>query len=537
MDGDILAGYVYSLTGEYPIDEINIILLRDSGLARGDLVYVNHPRNGSPVLYQVREVYPRKRVREYEAALLTEGRLVEYSDWVVHATAYQWGWIDEEGDLRPLRHHIPPQTPVYLAGRDVIERFVRPEGDWRLLLGVDPSSDLKVELDVYHLIRQSCLICGSVGSGKTTTALSLIYRASLLNPPVRFFIVDKDGEYASLVERLPPNMAIRIPWRSFYHPSEVSWEDYLSEFGWQKAWWNSKILFRALRNLYSTRSPVTKANLRRALRLVTPDSIGFGKKETEFESYMQQVVNSINGSRLIPEAETTPIDPVELLESHRVVIMDLSHGRDTWPQKQTVIAQVLRRVFNEALENKLFGCIIVLEEAMYYAPQRGVFEIGTKESRSRLLSILKEIATNGGRNGVGLWIVTQRLATVDKTVVTQCANNVICHSLEDLDRQRLAEIVGGEFANLLGDLPRGEAVVKGTALKCRFPVWVRVLPEVFPGSSTSSPLSRFRKMEAQNQGLAQPLRPTLPPLDGAIRAQSLRPLVKAASPDDMLFRG
>ncbi|MBS7637740.1 ATP-binding protein, partial [Candidatus Bathyarchaeota archaeon] len=146
--------------------------------------------------------------------------------------------------------------------------------------------------------------------------------------------------------------------------------------------------------------------------------------------------------------------------------------------------------------------------------QRGVFEIGTKESRSRLLSILKEIATNGGRNGIGLWIVTQRLATVDKTVVTQCANNIICHSLEDLDKQRLAEIVGGEFVNLLGDLPRGEAIVKGTALKCRFPVWVKVLPEVFPGSSTSSPLSRFQNMEALNQELEiPPIRATLHPLN------------------------
>ncbi|MEM2892673.1 MAG: ATP-binding protein [Candidatus Bathyarchaeia archaeon] len=512
MDGDILIGYTYSLTGEYPVEEINIILLRDSGLAKGDLVYVNHPKNGSPVVYQVTQVYPRKRVREYEAAMLTEGRLVDDPDWSLHATAYQWGWMDEKGDLRPLRHHIPPQTPVYLAGRDVIERFVRPGGDWKLLLGVDPSSELEVELDMYHLIRQSCLICGSVGSGKTTTAISLIYRASLLNPPVRFFIVDKDGEYGCLVERLPPETAIRVPWRSFFQPSEIPWEDYLSEFGWQKTWWNSKILFRALRSLYSAGNPVTKPNLRRALKSVTPDSIGFGKKETEFESYIQQVLNSINSSRLIPESETAPIDPIELLGSYRIVIMDLSHGKDSWSQKQVVIAQALRRIFNEALENKLFGCVIVLEEAMYYAPQRGVFEIGTKESRSRLLSILKEIATNGGRNGVGLWIVTQRLATVDKTVVTQCANNIICHSLEDLDKQRLAEIVGGEFVNLLGDLPRGEAIVKGTALKCRFPVWVRVLPEVFPSSSTSSPISRFKNMETQTQELEiPPIRTSLHP--------------------------
>ena len=132
---------------------------------------------------------------------------------------------------------------------------------------------------------------------------------------------------------------------------------------------------------------------------------------------------------------------------------------------------------------------------MYYAPQRGVFEIGSKESRYKLLGVLKGIATNGGRNGVGLWIVTQRLATVEKTVVTQCANNIICHSLEDLDKQRLGEIVGREFVELIGGLPQGEAVVKGTALRCSFPLWVKVLPEVYPASAETTPLSRFLSME------------------------------------------
>jgi DNA helicase HerA-like ATPase len=175
--------------------------------------------------------------------------------------------------------------------------------------------------------------------------------------------------------------------------------------------------------------------------------------------------------------------------------MDLSDGKDTWEQKHLIVAQVLRRIFSEALENRQFGCIIVLEEAMYYAPQHGVFEIGEKESRGKLLGVIKEIATNGGRNGIGLWIVTQRLATVDKTVITQCANNIVCHSLEDLDKQRLAEIIGQEFTDLIGELPPGEAIIKGSALKCRFPIWVKVLPELYPASSLSTPMSRFLHME------------------------------------------
>ncbi|MDP7443958.1 MAG: hypothetical protein QGI87_06375, partial [Candidatus Bathyarchaeota archaeon] len=233
---------------------------------------------------------------------------------------------------------------------------------------------------------------------------------------------------------------------------------------------------------------------------VGAESLGFNKKADEFKQYQQQVLNAIAGSKLIPDGDLMPLDPVELLKDRRIVIMDISSGKDSWSQKHLVVAQVLRRIFSEALENRKFGCVVILEEAMYYAPQRGVFDLGDKDVRGKLLGIVKEIATNGGRNGVGLWIVTQRLATVDKTVVTQCANNIICHSLEDLDRQRLAEIVGDEFSRLIGDLPQGEAIVKGTALKCRFPIWVKVLPEVYPASSTTTPMSRFVHMELASQG-------------------------------------
>jgi DNA helicase HerA-like ATPase len=497
VDGGLRVGHTYSQTGEYGISEITVLLLRGLELAKGDLVYIEHPKNGCPVVYQVTKVYPHKRVREYEEALLRDGHVIDdFEDSTLHADAYQWGWMDEGGSLRPLRYPLQPNTPVYMAERDIIAQFTKPSGDWRILLGTDPSTDLDVELGMYSLIRQSCLICGAVGTGKTTTAVSMVARAAAADPPVRFFIVDKDGEYTSLQERLGLEKVLRVPWSRFFEPGGIPWEDYVAEFGWQKGWWNAKILIHALKILYAQEAAVTKDNLRRALGHVHPEKLGFNKKPEEFEAYRMQVVSSVGTSRLIPDGEMEPLDPVELLRDRRVVIMDLSAGKDTWDQKHLVVAQVLRRIFGEALENRKFGCIIVLEEAMYYAPQRGVFEIGEKESRGKLLGVIKEIATNGGRNGVGLWIVTQRLSTVEKTVVTQCANNVVCHSLEDVDKARMAEIMGAEFAELIGDLPPGEAIVKGTALRCRFPIWVKVLPEVYPASSLSTPMSRFIHMEA-----------------------------------------
>ena len=494
MDDQVI-GFTFSYTGEYLLDQITLVLKKGMEVAKGDLLYLRHPKSSSPVVYQVIKVYPHRRVREYEELLLKEGKIVsDWEDSSVHAQAYQWGWLDEEGRLRSLRYPLQPNMPVYKAGREIVSKFTKPDGSWRILLGRDLSCDLEVELDLHNLIRQSCLICGSVGTGKTTTAITMVLRAATSEPPVRFFIVDKDGEYESLLERLGPDKAVTVPWIRFFRASDIGFEDFLAEFGWQKSWWISKILMESLSIIKSSGWMLTKRGLIRAIQQVVGEQIGFSKKSDEFDDYKRQVAVAVAYSRLIPEQDITPLDPVELLRRYNVVIMDLSQGRDSWSQKHIVVSQALKRVFSEALENQGFGCVILLEEAMYYAPQRGVFDVGTMESRNRILSVIKEIATNGGRNGVGLWILTQRLATVDKTVVTQCANNIVCHALEDLDKQRLGEIVGDAFVNLLGGLPPGEAIVKGTSLKCRFPLWVKVLPEIYPSSAVTTPVKRFREM-------------------------------------------
>ena len=120
-----------------------------------------------------------------------------------------------------------------------------------------------------------------------------------------------------------------------------------------------------------------------------------------------------------------------------------------------------------------------------------------------ILNTIKQIATNGGRNGIGLWIVTQRLATVEKTVITQCANNIICHRLEDIDKHRLVEIMGQEFTRTISELPPGEAIIKGTALICKFPIWTKIIPEVLPSSASTTPMSRFISMEIDSTGGTQ----------------------------------
>ncbi len=495
-------GHTFSVSGDYGSTWITIVLERGCEAAKGDLAYVEHPKNGLPVVYQITQIQSHKEWRDYEEALLKEGNVIRDEEMTtVRAKAYQWGWMDQ-GVLRPLRYPLAPNTPVFKAGLEVVEEFTKPSSKWKVLLGRDPSSGLDVELDLYYLIRQGCLICGAVGTGKTTTAISVIARAARAEPPVKFFIVDKDGEYGSLEAVLEEDVK-RIPWPHFFRSDDLYPEDIMREFGWQKGWWTSKILMKAMGYLRNAGQPMIKRSLLEAVEAVSEVSVGFSKSKADFEGYKRQAVEAVRFSRMIPNEHMEALDPVDLLRQHRIVVMDLSQGPNGWARKHVALTQVLTRIFYEALENSGFGCVVVLEEAMYYAPQWTQFSIGDKDSRGRLLSIVKEIATNGGRNGIGLWIVTQRLATVDKTITTQCANNIVSHALEDIDKRRLQEIVGEQFVALLGSLPQGEAIVKGTALKCRFPLWVKVKPELKPASARASPMLRFQTMALNEKHLTQ----------------------------------
>ena len=44
MDGSIKVGHTYSSSGEYGINEITILMLRSLELAKGDLVFIEHPK-------------------------------------------------------------------------------------------------------------------------------------------------------------------------------------------------------------------------------------------------------------------------------------------------------------------------------------------------------------------------------------------------------------------------------------------------------------------------------------------------------------
>ncbi|HEV2556965.1 MAG TPA: ATP-binding protein [Bosea sp. (in: a-proteobacteria)] len=125
---------------------------------------------------------------------------------------------------------------------------------------------------------------------------------------------------------------------------------------------------------------------------------------------------------------------------------------------------------------------LLCDEAHLYIPERAAADSSDAVS----VEIFERIAKEGRKYGIGLVVISQRPAEVNRTVLSQC-NNVIAMRLTNGDDQtvirRLLPDSLGSFGDLLPVLDIGEALVVGDA--SLLPTRVRVAePRHKPNSQT-----------------------------------------------------
>jgi hypothetical protein len=114
------------------------------------------------------------------------------------------------------------------------------------------------------------------------------------------------------------------------------------------------------------------------------------------------------------------------------------------------------------------------DEAHLYIPENS-----GSEAAANSIAIFQRIAKEGRKYGVGLVVVSQRPAEVNRTVVSQC-NNLIAMRLTNGEdqavvRKLLPDSLGG-FGDLLPILDTGEALVVGDAIL--LPTRIRISPPI-----------------------------------------------------------
>jgi hypothetical protein len=136
--------------------------------------------------------------------------------------------------------------------------------------------------------------------------------------------------------------------------------------------------------------------------------------------------------------------------------------------QELVVAQLAKNLFEARKLDRIPAMMMVLEEAHSFCPQ---------QSRAISSQILKTIASEGRKFGLGLCVVSQRPAKIDKNVLSQCNTQIILKVTNPNDLKAIVASVEGLTSNMIDEiqrLPVSVAIVVGGAIS--IPIMVEVRP-------------------------------------------------------------
>jgi len=478
-EGAECVGNVYSY-GMYGIDTIRITLKEGIKLPRGDYVFVKDDE-GHPIVYQVSYPHWYKPSFDFEESLIVAGGPEKDE----HRRRYRCigvlvGKLDENGDISPPMIPIPPLTDVLKCPPELVKLVTEPLDPWKIQIGINPETEKPVYMALEPLVRQSLLITGAQGTGKTTALLTIIARAIQVNPSLHFLIFDWTGEFSSL-KQLGSDKVHTSEWENFIGRCIVEKPDIalgLLEADPRMKGAAGDSLIQALYQCKEEGQIPTRQNV---CDRVDTQAKRHDATRMEAKAIAKDYLPDEYPGELEESLEN-------LVRKYNVLIVDFSFSKimpEEFGFKKRVAAHLAEMIWRKAIADKTFGCVVVSDEAHRICPEFASYE-----------PIWLKLATEGGRNCCPFWLVARRLSLVSKNVTVESQQNIVCFNVEDVDRIRIVEDIGTTFAGMLGTLAQGEAMVK-SAMAFRVPgqtIHVKFDEVIKPASAAYRAKERFQKM-------------------------------------------
>lgn len=482
IDGAQVVGNVFARY-TYGIDRIFITLRKGIKLPLGAYVFVKD-EEGLPIVYQITSPQYYRYGYDFEKRLIAHGGISRDESHTYDCVGVLLGRVCEDGRIEPPKYPVVPLSEVYICPEKLVELVTQPLDSWRIKIGTNPETGMPVYMALQPLVRQSLLITGAQGTGKTTALLTLIARAVKANPPLRFLVLDWTGEFQSLM-KLGDDQVKVVFWEDFVERCVVEKPDIvLGLFEKDPRMRSGAVRSCVTQAIYECRELPVPENVIRSIESQK------GKRYDSTIAEAKAVVRENLPSRY-PQGVAESV--TDLIKRWKIVVIDFSTSKelpDEFDFKKRIAAYLAERVWEEAISNRNFGCIIVSDEAHRICPQNEYFD-----------KIWLKLATEGGRNCCPFWLVARRLSLVSKSITVESQQNIICFNVEDIDRKRIEEDIGRAFAGMLGALPQGEAMVK-SAMAFRVPgqtIHVKFDVEIEPASASFNAKQRFQSMAENHE--------------------------------------
>ncbi|MGV8168769.1 MAG: ATP-binding protein [Candidatus Nanoarchaeia archaeon] len=137
--------------------------------------------------------------------------------------------------------------------------------------------------------------------------------------------------------------------------------------------------------------------------------------------------------------------------------------------QELIVYKICKDMFELRKKGKLPPFFMIIEEAHNYCPERSFGE--TKASK-----IIRSIASEGRKFGLGLCVISQRPARVDKSILSQCSTQFVLKVTNPNDLKAITSSIEGITASTeqeIQNLPIGTAMITGLT---EVPLFVNIRP-------------------------------------------------------------
>lgn len=382
------------------------------------------------------------------------------------------GYKDKEGILRQPRTPVQPGSEVLIAEDTFISDVIRMDTKDTAFIGRLEGKDIPINLDLSKLLTKHVAILAKTGAGKSYAAGVLV--EEILERKIPMLIIDPHGEYSMIKEQNEDSSdAEKL---SSWGLKAKGYHKHIQEYGDLDISTDIKPLLlneemtpkEILTILPAKLTGSQQAALYSAmkdLKTVTLSQVISHLEQLEGNTYsILSMVEYIKNLNLF-SINYTPY--TELIQPGKCSIINL---KGIEPEVQEIIVfKLLKDLFEMRKAQRVAPFFCVIEEAHNFIPERGT---GEKKSSA----IIRTLAAEGRKFGLGLCVITQRPARIEKNVLSQCNTQLILKVTNPNDVKAITSSIEGITAGMekeIPNLPIGTAIVTGVA---EMPLAVRIRP-------------------------------------------------------------
>lgn len=479
-------GVIFGETGSY---EFKFAVVDPASVKRTDYVKVWHASDGW-VLGQVLSMTRSSDFYGLDNAIIagSGGYEGKGADKIV-AKATVIGVRDAQGLLRTPKTPFCPGDRVFIADEELIVGTLG-LAMGGAYLGMLEGTGIPVMADRNRLVQKHCSILAMTGSGKSYTAAVIM--EEMMEKEVPLLIIDPHSEYKTLKfandDEDMPELGAKFGIEAKGYKNVVIYTPgtkKLCEYADRPLRLNGASLTpKEIIDYFPGELNNTEIGLiYEAVNALRNDGIAYTIKDVVREISASRsnmkwgMVNKLEPLLKSEFLSDRPTPLPELFMRGKASIIDMK-GINPDVQ-QVIVARLLSDLFEARKAGTIPAGMIVVEEAHNFCPEKGFS--GTTSG-----DVLRHIASEGRKFGLGLLIISQRPAKIDKNVLSQCNSQIIMRVTNPNDIKAITKSLEGISAELedeIKTLPPGVALLVTPDIPRPIMVQVRVRRTLHGGES------------------------------------------------------